>query len=188
MAMFRKIPSKLLNMKSFLQHSLACGIITRLLAAQKSLRQTEQMFTAGLLHDLGRLILYIYFPDDALATLRAALEKPNCLFLEEKRQLGCDHAYVGQFLLSQWRLPLSLENAVSFHHQPSEAPDPVSASLVHLADMMVNALGIGTSGERLVPPLDPKAWDLLGLHPSHFELVVQQAVHQMAGLEFLLHP
>jgi HD-like signal output (HDOD) protein len=187
-SMFKKIPSKLLNMKSFLQHSLACGIFSRLLAAQKNLRQTEQMFTAGLLHDLGRLIVYIYFPDDALGIMRAAAAAPTCLYMEEKRQLGCDHAYIGQYLLNQWRLPLSLENAVGFHHQPSEAPDPLSVVLVHLADMMTNALGFGTSGEHLVPPLDTKAWDLLGLHHSRFELVVQQAVHQIAHLEFLLQP
>jgi len=77
--MFKNIPSSLLNMRFFLQHSLACGIVSRLLAAQKNMRQTEQMFTAGLLHDLGRLILFHLFSDETLGALRHRLKmKPAC--------------------------------------------------------------------------------------------------------------
>jgi HD-like signal output (HDOD) protein len=186
LSMFKKIPSRLLNMHSFLTHSLACGIASRLLTAQKNLRQTEQMFTAGLLHDLGRLIVFIYFPDEAVALLRGAAESSRCLYLEENRRLGCHHGNIGKYLLNQWRLPLSLENSVSFHHEPALAPDPESAAIVHFADILVNALGMGTSGERFVPPLDLKAWEALGLAPSCIELVIKQMNHQMNTLDFLL--
>jgi HD-like signal output (HDOD) protein len=71
-------------MRFFLQHSLACAIASRLLAAQKNMRQTEQMFTAGLLHDLGRLILFIYFPEEALEVLRHAQHTSTCLYAAEK--------------------------------------------------------------------------------------------------------
>jgi HD-like signal output (HDOD) protein len=188
MSLFRKIPSRLISMHSFLAHSLACGIAARLLTAQKNLRQTEQMFTAGLLHDLGRLLLFIYFPEVSVALLAEARAAESCLYDEEMRRLGCHHASIGRYLLNQWRLPLSLENAVSFHHEPAIAPDPVSAAIVHLADILANALGMGTSGERYVPPLDGKAWEALGLDPSCFELVVKQMTHQMNALDFLLQP
>jgi HD-like signal output (HDOD) protein len=188
LSMFKKIPGRLLNMHSFLAHSLACAVSARLLTAQKNLRQTEQMFTAGLLHDLGRLLVYIYFPDEAIVLLRTAAQSRTCLYLEEHRRLGCHHGHIGKYLLNQWRLPLSLENAVSFHHEPSLAPDPEAAAIIHVADIIVNALGIGTSGERFVPPLDAKAWETLGLAPTCFELVINQLNHQMNALEFLLQP
>jgi len=64
-SLFKNIPKEILNMYSFLKHSLACGIISRILAAHKNIPQTEQLFVSGLLHDLGRLILYSYFPEEA---------------------------------------------------------------------------------------------------------------------------
>jgi hypothetical protein len=54
---------------------------------------------------------------------------------------------------------------------------------VHLADIMVNALGLGSSGERFVPPLDYKAWDNLDLSPGSFETIIRQATQQLAALE-----
>lgn len=186
MSIFRKIPSRLLSMPLFLQHSLACGIVSRLLAAQKNMRQTEQMFTAGLLHDLGRLVTFIYFPDEALAVMRHAATKSLCLHAAEKDLFGCHHGHIGKYILNQWRLPLILENNVCFHHDPMDAPDPAAAALVHVADLLVNALGVGTSGERFVPPLDPKAWEAAGLSAGCLEMVITQAVNQFNTLEFLL--
>jgi hypothetical protein len=83
-------------------------------------------------------------------------------------------------------MPLIIENTVCFHHEPSEAPDPVPPAIVHVADLLVNALGIGTSGERLVPPLDARAWEVLELSPSCLEGVIQQAINQLSTLDFLL--
>jgi hypothetical protein len=58
--------------------------------------------------------------------------------------------------------------------------------LVHLADIITNGLGIGTSGERFVPPLDQVAWENLGLSPTCFDLVTKQAIHQFLALESIL--
>jgi HD-like signal output (HDOD) protein len=186
MSVFKDIPRHILSMQSFLRHSLACGIISRLLAAHKNMRQTEQIFTSGLLHDLGRLVLFIYFPAEAFDVMRYAAEHSMCLYAAEKERLGCHHSQIGKFLLDQWRLPLSLEDSVCFHHEPEKASAPIPAAIVHVADILVNALGIGASGERFVPPLSPKAWQALDLPTSCFETTVKQAVHHIASLEFLL--
>lgn len=185
-SIFKNIPRSHLNMRFFLRHSLACAIVSRLLAAQKNMRQTEQMFTAGLLHDLGRLILFIYFPEETLEVLRYARDTSTCLYAAEKKRLGCHHAHIGKYLLNRWRLPLLLENTVCFHHEPGDSPDPVPAAIVHVADVLVNALGIGTSGERLVPPLNAQAWAALELPTSCFDMVAKQAANQLDTLAFLL--
>ncbi|MGD8889487.1 MAG: hypothetical protein PVF53_13805, partial [Desulfobacterales bacterium] len=85
-----------------------------------------------------------------------------------------------------WKLPLVLENNVFYHHSPSEAQQPIPAALVHLSDIIVNALGIGSSGEKFVPPLDNRAWEELELTPSCFETVIGQGIHQFYGLETIL--
>lgn len=185
-SLFNNIPEEILSMHSFLRHSLACGIIARILAAHKSIPQTEQMFVSGLLHDLGRLILYSYFPEESRNIISLARSSDRLLYQQENDYLGCNHTHLVRQLLQQWKLPMVLENNVFYHHSPAEAQQPVPATLVHLADVITNGLGIGTSGERYVPPLDNAAWESLGLSPSCFDVVVKQATHQFFALESML--
>jgi HD-like signal output (HDOD) protein len=185
-SLFNNIPKEILSMHSFLRHSLACGIISRILAAHKSLPQTEQLFVSGLLHDLGRLILYSYFPEESRNLLSRARSTDRLLYLQENDYLGCNHTHLIKHLLQLWKLPMVLENNVFFHHSPLEAQQPIPATLVHLADIITNGLGIGTSGERFVPPLDNAAWENLGLSPSCFDVVTKQATHQFFALESML--
>ena len=186
-SIFKKIPKDIINMYSFLRHSIACGIIARILAAHKNLQHTEQLFVSGLLHDLGRVLLYIYFPDDSLRILHNCKESERLLYEEEDAYLGCNHTHIVQYLLQHWKLPLVLENNVFHHHNPSEAQNKIPATIVHLADIMVNALGMGSSGERFVPPLDNQAWEDLNISTSCFKIVVKQAKHQFYSLETILH-
>jgi len=187
LSIFKNIPKEIIDMYSFLKHSLACGIASRILAAQSNFPQTEQLFVSGLLHDLGRLILYIYFPQESRNVLSRARSGCRLLYEEETDYLGCNHAEVGKMLMKQWKLPHILENNVWYHHRPSKAQQPIPAALVHLADIIVNSLGIGSSGEKFVPPLDHNAWENLELSPSCFENVVVQVSHQFASLESILH-
>ena len=186
LSIFKNIPEKTINTHSFLKHSLLCGLLSRVFAAHKNLSQTEQLFVAGLVHDLGRLILYTYFPDDALNVLVRSRNRNIVMYEAEKECLGCDHALLGKKLMQQWRLPVILENCVLYHHKPSPAPQPVPASIVHLSDIIANSLGIGSSGEKNVPPIDNKAWGNLELAPSSFETIIGQAIHQFHALESIL--
>jgi HD-like signal output (HDOD) protein len=186
-SLFNNIPKEILSMYSFLRHSLACGIISRILAAHKSIPQTEQMFVSGLLHDLGRLILYSNFPEESRNILSRARLSDRLLYQQENDCLGCNHTHLVRQLLQQWKLPMVLENNVFYHHSPSEAQQPIPATLVHLADVITNSLGIGTSGERYVPPLDNAAWEGLGLSPTCFDVAIKQATHQFFALESMLN-
>ena len=187
LSIFKNIPKKTMDMHSFLRHSLFCGLLSRIFAAHKNVPQTEQLFVSGLLHDLGRLIFYIYFPDESRNVLARSRNRNNLMYKEEIDYLGCDHAQLGVQLMKQWKLPLILENNVLYHHKPSEAQQSVPATIVHLADIIVNSLGIGSSGEKCIPPLDYDAWENLELSPSSFETVIEQAIHQFQGLESVLH-
>jgi HD-like signal output (HDOD) protein len=186
LSVFKQVPSDIVNMHSFLKHSLACGIISRILAAHKNLPEGEQLFVSGLLHDIGRLIIYAYFPKQARNLLNRAISSDQILFVEEVNYLGCQHTDVAKYLLQNWKLPNIIGNNIFYHHNPSSAPNSSHAAIVHLADIMTNGLGIGTSGERFVLPLDTNGWDSLGLKPSCFELVIQQATHQLSTLELFL--
>lgn len=187
LSIFKNIPKEILDMYSFLKHSLACAILSRVIAAHLNCSQTEQMFVSGLLHDLGRLILYIHFPNESHNIIARSRKKAKLLYREEKNYLGCDHAQVGRQLMLQWKLPMILENNVFYHHKPSAAKQPIPAAIIHLADLIVNSLGIGSSGERFVPPLDHDAWESLELSPNCFEKLIGQATHQFKALESILN-
>ena len=183
LTIFKNIPKEILDMHSFLRHSFSCGLISRMLAANRNIPQTEQMFVAGLLHDIGRVIIYQYFPEQAKALLSRCISSEKIMHQEENTYLGCKHTDISRYLLQAWNFPPILEDNIFYHHDPVAANEPVQAAIVHLADILVNGLGIGSSGERFVPPLDNEAWECLGLPPSSFEVIIRQAKHQLSALE-----
>jgi putative nucleotidyltransferase with HDIG domain len=165
---FKDIPADLVDMKSFWEHSIACGIAARMIASYKNMANTERLFVAGLLHDVGRIVIYKYLPDQGREMLLHAQQNDCLLRSAELEVLGFDHAQIGAMLMQKWKLPLILEQALEFHHQPAPSQSFLEASIVHIADILINALRIGTSGERFVPPLIPEVWTELGLPTEIF--------------------
>ena len=178
--LFEGIPEDLVTMDSFWRHSIACGIAAKSLATYRNETNVERFLIAGMLHDIGRLILYKKEGDQAREILLRCHLNKTLLILTEQELLGFDHAALGRRLLQAWNLPLSLEEAVAFHHIPHEAMHyPIEATIVHLADIMVNALQWGSSGEHYVPPLDERAWERIGLSISILSPVLDSMSQQM---------
>ncbi len=175
---FRNIPSNIIDMKSFWKHSIRCGVHARIIASYHGVQNTERLFLSGLLHDIGRLILYKYAPDHAVYALKKAKQTQSLLRGIECEDLEFDHAETGGQLLKRWRLPVLVEDAVRSHHNPGESQNPLEPSIVHLADIMANAVGVGSSGECLVPPLEAGAWEEIGLPVNVLEVIMKQADRQ----------
>lgn len=174
--LFAKMPETQVSMTSFWRHSVAVGVTARALAARRREPNVERYFVAGLLHDIGRPIMFMQAPDESRAAFTRAAETGGPLYEAEQSVFGFDHAHVGHALLDLWKLPGSLRESVLYHHFPERAQRfPVEAAIVHLADLIVNALALGTSGERGVPALVPQAWDALELPVGVLEDVVGEA-------------
>jgi HD-like signal output (HDOD) protein len=160
---FKDIPRDLVDMNSFWEHSVACGVAARMIASYKNIINTERLFVAGLLHDIGRLIIYKYLPQQGRQMLLGA-QRTDCLLRSaELEVLGFDHTQIGSMLTRKWKLPVILEQALGYHHQPLLSQHPQEASIINIADILINALAIGSSGECFVPPLIPEVWSELGL-------------------------
>ncbi|MEJ2156689.1 MAG: HDOD domain-containing protein [Desulfobacteraceae bacterium] len=183
MRLFDEIPKEIMDVRSFFKHSLACGILSRILAAHLNISQTEQLFVSGLLHDIGRAIVFKYFPQEAIAMLADARSSGKRLYDVEFDTLRCRHTQVGRDLLRKWKLPYSLENGIHAHHTPSKAQEVNRAAVVHLADLCVHALELGASGEQAVPPLDENAVQTLPLGPGVLKTAIPQTLHQLEYLE-----
>lgn len=180
---FKGIPDSLINMDQFWKHCFACAITSKLLAEEAGQRATERFFIAGLLHNIGSLVLYKSMPELAGEAIRSAEFGHEVLFKAEQRVIGFDHTEVGQALVKAWRLPNSLEEVARHHHTPSEAENfPLDVAIVHIADILVSSVPFGHSGDNHVPPLDPAAWELLGLDEYLIPDLLQQVAVQIDQL------
>lgn len=185
MRLFNNIPADLIDMCAFLRHSLSCGILSRILAAQKNLVSTERLFVAGLLHDIGRLVLYKYFSEQARLILSVAEKTGTSLYEIEKKCLGINHEQIAGYMLRKWKLPIPLVKSIAYHHSPNRYPDSIEADIVHLADITVNALGLGHSGEHIIPCFDTQAWEKINLPPSAIKTAINQTIQQLEIMEII---
>ncbi len=187
--MFKGIPNEFVNMESFWRHSIACGLTARILANFRRESNVEKYFVAGLLHDVGRLIIYMNAADLARMAIKRAHEENALLYEMENEVMGFDHAEVGSLLLRQWQLPEHTMNAVACHHKPSKANGYAhDASIIHVADIIANSMQLGSSGERFVPPLDEDAWECLSLSESIIPPALQLLGHQYSDIvRIILH-
>ena len=161
--LFQDIPPQWVNMHLFWEHSVGCAAAAQAIAAATGRVNAETAFVAGLLHDIGRIITFKQAVAHMGVAMRRAEAETLPLFEVERAVLGFDHAALGGHLLQKWQFPANLEKMVRYHHDLSEPLFIDEPAVIHLADIVATAMGWGGSGNRRVPPLDPAAWEALGL-------------------------
>lgn len=181
--LFKNVPGSALDGKAFWEHALAVGSATRLIAAKRGERETERYFVAGMLHDIGLVVMAQQMPDQVATNLRTATSAGQPLSVIERRDLGFDHAELGAQVIDQWHLPPAMMEVAAQHHQIMTTARYVNdCAMVHLADIMAEAYAYGSGGEPVVPPLDSPAWDLLGLTPNDLAPISTDLEKQMVEI------
>lgn len=146
----------------FWRHAIGTGVCARVLAARLG-QDREVAFSAGLLHDVGKLVLDACFHEDFERVL-ACRAAHDCAMLEaERAALGTTHAAIGFEVARQWKFPPAIQRAIRDHHQPDGGDTSVLTDMAHLANVLCHALEIGNAGYDCVPPLSAGAWERLGL-------------------------
>lgn len=163
---FQGIPPELVDMRTFWRHSISCGILAKILAQHLGEKQVERFFIAGLLHDVGRLVLFKKMPYASTEALIYARNNFVPIVEAERTVFEFTHTDVSSHLLAQWKFPQHLSELINFHHDPLAAPTPRLATIIHVADVLANAVQIAGGGMYLLPPFYDEAWELLGL-PEH---------------------
>ena len=125
------------------RHCFHCAITARWLATKAELPGGD-FFVAGLVHDLGKIIIYFSFSEEVLAKLYHGDPANHDDIGAEEKQLGVGHTFLGQSLLATWMFPTPLQAAVEFHHEPDLCKEygeyPI---LISGADILVRLLGLG---------------------------------------------
>ncbi|WP_459889700.1 HDOD domain-containing protein [Desulfothermus okinawensis] len=158
---FKDIPPELIDMQTFWRHSLSCGIFAKLIASNYKDMSDETFFTAGLLHDVGKLILFKNMPYSSVEALVFARENMVPLIEAEEYVLGFTHTDISNLLMSSWEFPETINDIVSNHHTPSDASFNKGAAILQLADNLANAVAIVYGGTFVVPGMEEELFEML---------------------------
>jgi HD-like signal output (HDOD) protein len=190
MKAFSKIPIEIVNMNSFWKHSVAVGVLAKSIAQYAGLPHTDRYYVVGLLHDIGRLVMYLKLPGFMDDLLTKCQQQEQSLFFLEQQQLAYTHAEIGGRLLEFWKVPQSIYEPVQFHHRPDQASEYVHmACAVHIADAWVNKNQIGTSGERGMPSIAPEATQLLDVQEYEMDEIWSLTIDEINDVikQFVRH-
>ena len=128
------LPNDILPLKPFWHNSLYTGVLTQQLALKLGLERSDRLFIAGLLHEVGHLVLCAKMPDHAREAIRRSVQTGEALHEIQQQMLGCHYGDIGAMLLGNWRLPEELQALVRYHPAPMSAPSQwLETALLHLA-------------------------------------------------------
>jgi len=188
MRKFDGIPNELVSMDDFWLHSVYCGIIARSLPEKKCSTLADAAFVAGLLHDIGQLIIFIQAPDQAREALLLSVEGPDDMSMvdAECAILGFDHTAVGAELAAEWQLPETLRECMEYHHQPDQATiNPELNALVHISSCLAVLAEIDSTDLYEAPVIDPLAWEITKLNQEMIPEVLEQARMEFSEVKSL---
>ncbi len=171
-----------LDRDQFWAHSLAVAVAAGVIARRKNVpaKAVEEVFVGGLMHDVGKLFLDLYFPDQYAVAIKLAQAANISIWDAEKTALGVGHALVGKRIAEKWNLPPSLTSMIMLHHQPAFAKEHFEiVAIIHAADHVARKIHLGNGGDSLVPALTPEVQQWLALSPA-----VWQAIEAETCLKF----
>jgi len=172
----RQIPGYDLPPGVLWQHSVAVSVTAEGLMRELKIAESDEIFTAALLHDLGKLILG-GFVEKELDEIEKVAARGIPFQMAEQEVLGTDHAEIGALMLESWSFPPKLVSAVRWHHDPDSAPETSSMTdIVHVANVLCLMIGIGIGVEGLHYEPSVLATKRLGIKPTQLELIASQTL------------
>lgn len=142
------------------KHSLAVAAGSRIIAKKRS-ELAEDAFSAGLIHDVGKLILDPYILEMKETFENAVQKGKESFFIAEKNVFGFDHGEIASEVCDKWQIPQHLSQAIRHHHNPSNSNGNILAHIIHIADVTAMMTGIGGGLDGMLYKIDEKAMDSL---------------------------
>lgn len=151
------------NYDEIWHHALACAVSSRMVAAELMIRQKDHAFTAGLLHDIGRIILITLFRDQYQQVYQLA-EVRGCRLIDAEMEiLETCHAEVGKMVAQKWNLPMILVDPIGYHHEPFfDCDNQELVQIVYLGNIVASLAGYGsdTCSRLILNDAVFKQWDV----------------------------
>jgi HD-like signal output (HDOD) protein len=162
-----------LNIEGFWRHSLCVGVAAKIIARKRNIdiKQTEEYFTAGLLHDIGKIPLNAVLSKDYMLTVSASDRERISLYRAEDKTLGINHCEAGGMIVQAWRLEGAVGDTITYNHGYTAYDGPHKDVLYSIvaANRFAGIMEIGFSGDRYPEKTDPLIWEFLGIDRGIFD-------------------
>ncbi|MDD5455722.1 MAG: HDOD domain-containing protein [Candidatus Margulisbacteria bacterium] len=180
-SMFDKsIVSYALEKGALFKHSYAVAIGSRIIAKKVKHINPEEVYVMGLLHDIGKIILDQYAKDKFIDVIRLFRKGSITFLAAEEQVLGFNHGEIGAKIAEKWNLSDELIESIRYHHHPQNAsPENVSVHMVHIADVVVEMMGLGLGYDGLNYELCPDSMTRLGLEGADMESLMIQIMDEL---------
>ncbi len=180
-----------ISSKDFWLHSIAVAVMSETLAEKLKINMPDMIFTAGLLHDVGKLAMGPFLEAEDSRLVEHIKNNPEASFIEsEQAVFGTNHCEVGAVVAQMWNLPASVECAAKWHHDPNNAPmdaDQYLIDLIHISDAMAHMVGYGHDVGGLNRCLLSEPLERCNLTPEIIKDTLIETSHEilMMGATFL---
>jgi putative nucleotidyltransferase with HDIG domain len=171
--------------KAFWRHNMATAICAEVISRTLHLKH-DFAFTAGLLHDIGRLVLVSKFPKHYEQVIACAKDNDCGLIEAERTVLGVDHVGVGLILALQWNFSEVIQDAIRGHHAPDDPELHPIASIIHVANAIVHGLDLSETEDELVPAVSSFAWDNLGIDKTTYLAIFHETELRFEAMNQIL--
>jgi HD-like signal output (HDOD) protein len=170
---------------AFWKHSIGTGSTARILARRLNVKELEEAFIAGLLHDIGLVVLDQFVHKEFMSIIKLVKEKDILIRDAEKEVLGgVTHHDIGAWLGRKWNLAPNLIEVVESYPNPSSASENYQlVSIIHVADIITRALSIGSGGDNRMPLINKSAWEKMGVPVGDLPAVVEEALQEATKAE-----
>ena len=172
------------SMVGLWEHSLGSAIASGTISRTLGLNEPEEISTAALLHDIGKVLVRVSLSSDYDKIVDVVNAKQISFREAELEILEVDHAEIGLWLSKEWNLPEKLAVPIAGHHDPDGAvkfKDRVA--VVHIADAFVRACGVGNGGDPWVGQISRKAWDSIGMDKVDLPRLMRKIMEDLEEVE-----
>lgn len=154
------------NVVDLWKHSIAVGVVTRLLGKSIGIKNLENYFLAGILHDIGKLFFLKNFNNEYDHVVKYVLENDTVIQMAESKVFGITHTVIGDMLAEKWKLPVSIRNAIKHHTRGLvDGKSDVQVCCVHIANIIARMMELGFPGDNLVHEPNIDTWNYLNFPP-----------------------
>ena len=149
------------DVTQYWQHSIGCGVASKMMARRFRYNVIGESFVSGLLHDIGKIVINQYLHKEFIQIMNRIADNNENLDDVEMELLGTHHGEVGGWLSDRWRLPVIISEAIKYHHIPWKSKkNPVLVAIVNMANYICHISGIGASGRPVPLEIDERTWNI----------------------------
>jgi putative nucleotidyltransferase with HDIG domain len=179
----KKVEGYLLEKGDLWKHSLCCAISSEIIADEVNKSLRDKSYIAGLLHDIGKLILAHYVEEDFLKII-SKVEKEKVSFdIAEEEIIGFSHAKLGAEILKKWGFSDEIVRAIEYHHKPDS---DFLANIVHIADAVSIMLGQGLGADGLLYKISENSFDIIGIKKEEFEKILSKTTDTINSMRLII--